>query len=253
MTEAQITKPDDHAAAAAPERTDSRPMTTSGRLRYWLGTAVALPAAGLLWHVAIGPVLPTPGGWHFAAGALVALLLLCSVTDLARHKIYNWATYTAFLLALLFNLAVDLYAANGEPSSARQIYQQLGAVGLGSSLMGGLVCFFALLVAYSMSGMRGAGDVKLATATGAWLGPYEGLLAIVFTYIVAGVILLCLLIAWIGPFRLIGHVGRKVGSFLWPAWIHPPAAPLRLLKTPVPMGAFFALGTMLVLFQVLLL
>lgn len=74
--------------------------------------------------------------------------LIAAVTDLWKFKVYNMLT-----LPLL---------------AAGIVYHALQA-SLGSSLLGVLFGFFALIALHLVGGM-GAGDVKLMAALGAWLG-----------------------------------------------------------------------------------
>lgn len=247
------------ATTAAPRDTPAGPPVRHGRRKYWIAAVTGFPAAGAAWMVGVGPHLPVPQAGTFAAGVLVALMAVCTWTDLARRKIYNWATYTAFLAALALNGAAEAYAAvEGVPlrspdgEGVPTLLARLGAVGLASSLLGAAVCFFALLVVYQMSGFRGAGDVKLATATGAWLGVFQGLTAILYTYAIAGAVLASWLVLRFGPVRVIGHLLRSAGAKLLPGWVLPPLDPFPELKRPVPMSAFFAAGAALVLSGVLL-
>jgi prepilin peptidase CpaA len=78
-------------------------------------------------------------------GVLLALLLTCVYTDLARGRIYNWATLPALLLGLAFAFMLEGAAAS-----------------LMAAALGGGVLF----VVYLFGGF-GAGDVKLMAAAGA--------------------------------------------------------------------------------------
>ena len=85
---------------------------------------------------------------------LVTILLLgfvfaATVTDLARHKIYNWTTYTGILTAL------GLSAAG------------LGLIPLSDSLLGLLACGLVMLVCFVLFKI-GGGDVKLIAMLGAF-------------------------------------------------------------------------------------
>jgi prepilin peptidase CpaA len=85
--------------------------------------------------------------------AAVALAtLVASVTDLWKFKVYNVLTFPMLVLGL----GVATYLG--------------GWSGLASSLLGAGLGFGLLIVFYALGGV-GAGDVKLLTAIGAWLGP----------------------------------------------------------------------------------
>jgi len=122
----------------------------------------------------------------------------------------------------------------------------LGAVGLAHSIGGALVCFAAVLVAYHLA-QGGAGDVKLAAALGALLGVHHGVLAVTYGYIAAGIAIVAWSIWTHGPVTLLVAFGRKIGSFLLPFVISPPSETEQALLTqPMPLAPFFAIGTLLV-------
>lgn len=78
--------------------------------------------------------------------------LAASATDLWKFKVYNALTLPTFLLGLACSAWLG------------------GREGLGASLLGAGLGFVALVAFFAMGGV-GAGDVKLLTAVGAWLGP----------------------------------------------------------------------------------
>jgi len=207
---------------------------------------------GAAWGLLLGPLLPRLPVATVAGGVLLALLLVCTVTDLLWHKIYNWATYTAFLWAVILNVAADLILAGSSGFDGAGLFRdRLGAVGAAEQFAGGNSVLVALLVVYRMSGARGAGDVKLAAALGSWLGLTHGLAAVLFTYAIAGAVLGAWLVVIAGPLR-VGQYGlRLAGSWLLPTLVMPPSdLALPMLNRPVPMAAFFAAGTLIVLFEV---
>jgi prepilin peptidase CpaA len=219
--------------------TTSAPAVSARRqaLR-WAAALVGWPAAAAAWGWAVGRWLPDQPLGTCAAGAVLALLAVCTVTDLARHKIYNWATYTAALWALVLNACFPWGSPDGGAFRP-------GAVGLLGSLAGAAVIFVVMLIVFRLSGPRGAGDVKLAAALGAWLGLERGLAALIYTYIAAGVFLLCWVLWTEGPVKVATTLGRRLGSLVAPRYVSPPSAEQRLLlQKPVPMAAFFTAGTL---------
>ena len=84
--------------------------------------------------------------------ALLAMLVACVYTDLAKGKILNAVT----LPALFFGLAAN-YALGGAMPEERLFFESLVAMGIGGG---------ALFVIYLFGGF-GAGDVKLMAAVGA--------------------------------------------------------------------------------------
>ena len=78
--------------------------------------------------------------------------LAASATDLWKFKVYNILTLPLLLAGLCVSTVLG------------------GWAGLGTSLLGAGLGFGFLVVFYAAGGV-GAGDVKLLTAVGAWLGP----------------------------------------------------------------------------------
>src|SRR5262249_60688054 len=124
--------------------------------RAWQVALLAPLALGPAWMLLVGDLNLGPAG---TLSGLILLLLggTCACTDLRWRKIFNWATYSAFLWALVLNggatllqvvaPASPLVAAEGSP---------LGHVGLTGCLFGAGRCFFILVLIYPMAG-GGAG------------------------------------------------------------------------------------------------
>jgi prepilin peptidase CpaA len=77
--------------------------------------------------------------------------VIAAVMDVWKFKVYNVLTVPLLLSGLAYHVVVG------------------GMQGLLGSLMGAAFGFAVLVFVYAMGGM-GAGDVKLMTAVGAWLG-----------------------------------------------------------------------------------
>lgn len=204
--------------------------------RYWI-LASALPMAILPFWLAL------PKEWagplHSANGLILCLLLLTSTaTDLSRRKIYNWATYPAFVWALLI------------ASLPRVLSAEITGIGFVESLSGGAACFALMLFPYCLA-RGGAGDVKLAAAIGALVGVESGLLIIAFTYIVAAVVIAGWCLWERGPLVLLSAMTRKLASSLVPQFVLPPNQQQKiLLDQPIPLAGFFLIATLLVIFDV---
>ncbi len=194
-------------------------------------------------------------------GYLIAVLIgVCAYTDLLWGKIRNWATYTALLWALALNVVETFVrqqaAISGDDEgetrgfdirSASHWSEALGGVGIWESLIGAILAFVVMLFIYRLAG-GGAGDLKLAAALGALLGPAAVVEMLVWSYVIASVSILCYVIVVIGPGQIFGGLARKVGSSLAPARVSPPSAEQdRLLQGKIRLAPFFALGTVLVL------
>ena len=143
------------------------------------------------------------------AVVLVGLLAVASVTDVAWHKIYNWTTYPGILAAWCLNAVGSILLAAGVVD--HQTLARLGWIGLAESLFGFLVGGFVLLVCYVFFKV-GGGDVKLMAMIGAWLGPQQGIEAVLWTFVLGGCLALIVLIWRVGPFRLLV---RSLRQLLW--------------------------------------
>lgn len=120
---------------------------------------------------AAGSTLPA-----VSTAIIVVVVALAIREDLLRHRIPNALN----LSALTLGLGLALLGA--------------GVGGLGQAASGVLVGFAALLPIYLLGGM-GAGDVKLMSAAGAYLGPSGALLAAAVA-LVAGAVLAMGIVIW---------------------------------------------------------
>ena len=211
---------------------------------------LAVPSRKQMWRIAaISPVLFAPiwlalpqqtfGALRTFSGLLLVLLLVSStVTDLSQRKIFNWTTYTACVWALAINALPSSFAST------------TGAIGLSNSLPGASVCFLVMLFPYMLA-RGGAGDVKLATAIGALTGAGNGLLIIAFAYIVAATTIIGWTVWTKGPLNLLSAMLRRVGAKWLPQFVLAPTQQQNLLlDKPIPLAGFFAIATLLVVFDI---
>ena len=96
------------------------------------------------------------------------VLIVAAVIDGKILKVPNWLTFPFILSGLIYWTLAS------------------GLSGLGFSLAGGFVGMMLLLVLRNVGGM-GAGDVKLLTGVGTWLGTYITLWVFAATAIVGGI------------------------------------------------------------------
>jgi prepilin peptidase CpaA len=140
---------------------------------------------------------------------LLGLMLLATATDLARHKIYNWTTYTGILAALALSAAGSACLSLGYGSE--DLLRRLGWISIWDSLLGLAACGLVMLVCFV--GFRvGGGDVKLIAMLGAILGLEQGITAMLWTFVLGGCTGVIVLIWRVGPLRLVARVLRQV---LW--------------------------------------
>lgn len=106
--------------------------------------------------------------------AIVLFTLTAAVCDVRERRLPNWLTVPSFVAGVVFHLVLGLTNAEGH-GVWYWVFQH--------SLLGALVGFGPLFLLYMIGG-GGAGDTKLITAIGAWLGPFNTFL----TYILGTVI-----------------------------------------------------------------
>lgn len=138
---------------------------------------------------------------------LLVLMAAVTWTDITRHKIYNWTTYSGILTALGLNGLGDLLLQLGFVSTGQ--LESLGLISLRQSLFGFLLCGCLMLVCFVFFRI-GGGDVKLMAMMGAWLGPMEGLEALLWTFVLGGCAGAILLVWRVGAWRLVARVFRQI-------------------------------------------
>lgn len=117
-----------------------------------------------------------------------AMLLLTAVaagTDVRRQKIYNWTTYPGILLGL----ALQFWAG--------------GLAGFEDGLLGLLACGGIMLACFVFFPDLGGGDVKLIAMLGAGLGLEDGVLAMLWTFVIGFAAGLAMLIWKTGAIALV--------------------------------------------------
>lgn len=133
---------------------------------------------------------------------LFGLLLAATVTDLRRRKVYNWTTYPGILVAFGMNGLATALGLDVE-SVSNDIY---GLIGLKDSIAGFVACGLVMLVCYVFfPGGVGGGDVKLIAMMGAFLGPFGGLEAMLWTFVLGGGMAIIILVWRFGAIRLLSR------------------------------------------------
>jgi leader peptidase (prepilin peptidase) / N-methyltransferase len=133
---------------------DDEPLLSRAAVAGCVGFALAVAAAAFT----VAPPLAA-----LATGVLALLMALITLTDLRHFIIPDVLSFPSVPLGILANIAVF----HGDDWTAGLIESLLGAVLAGGS-------FYALRAAWlRLRGFEGLGlgDVKLAAAAGAWLGP----------------------------------------------------------------------------------
>ena len=100
--------------------------------------------------------------------SLLALLLLAAGFDIAQRRVPN------ILIIVGATTALTLATHSGWP-------------GISGAIIGSFTALFVLLPVYA-SGMMGAGDVKLISMVGGFLGPHHFLFALLCIFVAGGVL-----------------------------------------------------------------
>lgn len=164
--------------------------------------------------------------------ALLALVTVAAIVDLARRRIPNLLLLTGWMVA------VPLHSLSDQPGPA-----VLGALG---GALCGLLIFLPL---YLLRGMA-AGDVKMMATVGLFVGPYDALQVAVITCCVGGVMALAIIVGK-GRWRV---AMANVGDLLRPLWMRTlgvPAVtePMRQASVGgMPYGLAIAVATLILLF-----
>jgi prepilin peptidase CpaA len=143
---------------------------------------------------------------------LLALLAIATVTDVRRHKIYNWNTYPGILAG---------FAVNG---------LEAGWPGLEDSLVGFAACFGIMLLCFVLFNI-GGGDVKLIAMMGAFLGLRQGIEAMLWTFVLGSIAGVAILVWKIGAWRILSkgvhHLRLVVRARSWISLTDEERQPLR--------------------------
>jgi len=124
-----------------------------------------------------------------ALAVLLTLLAVATWTDIARHEIYNWNTYSGMLAGLLLNAGgLGVFPA--------------GIEGATESAIGFFACGFIMLTAFVFFDL-GGGDVKLIAIIGAFLGLERGIEALLWTFSIGFVCGITIIIWQTGAWNLI--------------------------------------------------
>ncbi len=126
--------------------------------------------------------MPPLDATMWAYGVLAVALAAAAIDDVCTGKIHNWITYPAILIGLVVPaIAMLLEFFYGRSAGLR--------LGLGDALIGLLVGFVPMFVAWRVGGV-GGGDAKLAGAIGVLAGWKFALATLFYGFAVAGVMAL---------------------------------------------------------------
>jgi len=148
----------------------------------------------------------------FAWWPTLIVVGVATFTDLRSRRIPNW------LVLPFLPIGIGVSAWFG------------GWHGVERSLEGAGLAFLIFGILYWKFGM-GAGDVKLCTAIGAWIGPSQFLIAVVLTALAGGLVILVWM-ACRGLMLMLGKRKREEASFSG------------LLASKMPYAPAIAIGTL---------
>ncbi len=125
----------------------------------------------------------------FAWWPTLIVLAVATFTDLRRSRIPNWLVLPFLLVGIVISPWRHDWDGNGQGFSGHSL-GPFSWHGLGQSFAGlglGLLIYGFL---FWLGGM-GGGDVKLCAAIGAWIGPMQLFIALVYAGMAGGIIVLC--------------------------------------------------------------
>jgi prepilin peptidase CpaA len=134
--------------------------------------------------------------------AVACVAIAAAVTDLWKFKVYNALTLPAIVAGLLASSFT---------------------IGLQASLLGALTGFGLLVIFFALGGV-GAGDVKLLTAIGAWLGPEATMYVFALSAMAGGVYAIGLMLLREGLFGTVEELATlSIRLFTPGIWKQPEA------------------------------
>lgn len=183
------------------------------------------------------------------AALLFALLAVATVTDLRYGKIYNWTTYPGILLALAGSGAARLLGLDSNPPSGTGT-PLWGFVPIEDSVLGCLACGAVMILCYVLLPGGGGGDIKLIAMVGAFLGLYDGLEAMLWTFVIGACMAVVVLIWRTGLFSLLRLAARYAAGVVRLRTLHPLSEEERApLKTNLYLSPSALLATVVVYFH----
>jgi len=127
----------------------------------------------------------------WATLVLLVCLTVAAWTDIRRNMIYNWTTYPGIVLGL----------------GAQWL--DAGSEGVADGVRGFLVCGGVILFVFLFGG-TGGGDVKLIAMLGAGLGLYDGIEAMLWTFVCGALMAVSCLVWQLGVIHILRQIIRHV-------------------------------------------
>jgi prepilin peptidase CpaA len=172
---------------------------------------------------------------------LSALVITAAITDAARHRIYNWTTYTGIIVGLML-AAVGWVWSAAAPDSASAWQPLIGWHDMSDAVGGFLVCGLLMVLCFVVFPI-GGGDVKLLAMVGAMAGLERGLEVLLWAFIIGGCAGLTVLIWKFGLMALMGRAMQTVvGVVTLGTVLRPPTEEQEALKLPIFLGPCVAVA-----------
>jgi prepilin peptidase CpaA len=194
-------------------------------------------------------------GMHWLAWwPTMIVLCVATISDLRSRRIPNWLVFPFLAAGIVLSpwrsdwngvrkgfwlhadwssIRQDVWPGSGQGFSWHGLGQSCAGVGLGFLLFGILFWKFGM----------GAGDVKLAAAIGAWIGPQQLLYALLFTSLAGGILAL----GWIAYLKIFRGLMRGAGDLIFgrksEMQDNQENSVAHLLKRSMPYAPAIAIGT----------
>jgi leader peptidase (prepilin peptidase)/N-methyltransferase len=181
---------------------------------------------------------------------LLGLTLVAAVTDVLRKKIYNWNTYSGILAALGLSAAGSSWLWADGAAGPRLSYW-LGSPTFSDSAVGLLACGGLMIVCFLFFPGIGGGDVKLMAMVGTMLGWEKGLVALLWTFVLAACFGLIALVWQVGPVTTVSRVGRLFLSKLRLVWLPLSDEERKALKPPIFLAPSALAAVVIVRFELI--
>jgi prepilin peptidase CpaA len=184
------------------------------------------------------------------------VLSVATITDLRSRRIPNWLVIPFLVVGIVvspwrsdwYGVRKGLWLPTNWSSFRQDVWpgtgQGFGWHGLGQSCAGVGLGFLLFGILFWKFGM-GAGDVKLAAAIGAWVGPQQLMFALFFTGLAGGIMAL----GWILYLKVLKNLVVDAGALILGRKREPQNDPdnsvAHLLKRSIPYAPAIAVGTIM--------